>query len=268
MSPTPKSSKKTHALTIEFSGVCTLVWNKKAATAEVQLVDLAAIGMSRHSASLGIVIHDGNAAGIHAPDAEATVALPGVNTDVGMWSLLDTSVEIIGASGKLTVDNSKVDVTKQPSQSAESIQWLANVGVLAESAAINPACPTAATVRLTSGHITAAPVGKLRKVEFVDDGAPVAPPRYCIERFKVTVPFDDDIALRLDRRRVLRFSRSRTIVISNTCMCGLNSAPTVDDFYAHYDVVKARRRPQVRLAGSLPKIIEIPEICIVGYVEQ
>lgn len=73
--------------------------------------------------------------------------MTGADTDLGLWNLMGTDVEMLGAAGAVSVDHSPVDVTKQPSKTAESIRWLADIGLLTESATLNPACPTAATGR-------------------------------------------------------------------------------------------------------------------------
>jgi hypothetical protein len=267
--PTAAKSKSTEGkrLTIEFSGICTLVWNKKTATADVHLVDMASAGYPQHYAALGITASEGEGLGVRGPDSDAVVSLPGINTDIGIWNLLGTDVEILGGTGKLVVDDSKVDVTKKPEKDAESIRWLPNIGYLADSTSANPTCPTAATVKLTSGRLSASVVGSGPKVEFIYDGTPVGPARYCVNRFKVAIPFDQEIAIRLDRARVLRVRSSRTVMISNTCMCGLALGAAPDDFAAHYDVVRAARRPVPKPAGKGVMFPGEPELCWPGYVE-
>jgi hypothetical protein len=261
------SSPLGNLLTIEFSGICTLVWNKKAARAEIHLVDMASAGFPQHYAALGLTAEEGQGLGVRGPDADAVVSLLGQNTDIGIWNLLGTDVEIIGGTGKLMVDDSKVDVTKKPEKEATSIRWVANIGFLADSTVANPTCPTAATIKLANGKVTASVVGTAPKVEFVQDGTPVGPARYCVNRFKVAIPFADEIAIRLDRARVLRLSSSRTVMISNTCMCGLSLGPPTDDFAAHYDVVKAERRPTPQPFGKGIMTPDRPEYCWPGYIE-
>jgi hypothetical protein len=261
------SSPLAKKLTIEFSGICTLVWNKKASMADVHLVDMASAGFPQHYAALGITAGEGETLGVRGPDPDAVVSLPGSNTDIGIWNLLGTDVEIIGANGKLVVDDSKVDVTKKPEKDAESIRWIANIGDLAESTVANPTCPTAATVKLSAGKLTASVVGTSRKVQFVADGIPVGPARFCVTRFKVAIPFADHVAIRIDRARVLRISDSRTVMISNTCMCGMGVGPVVDDFAAHYDVVRAERRPMPEPAGKGVRFPTDPDNCWPAYVE-
>jgi hypothetical protein len=182
--------------------------------------------------------------------------------------LLGTTVELVGASGKLTMDDGKVDVTKKPTNQARSVRWLANVGTLCDSEALNPVCPTAAIIQLPAGHITSTGAAVSRKVAFSDDGVPVGPDRYCLPRFRVDVPFASELAIRLSRERVLRFADSMTIMISNTCVCGLGVGVPANHFYGHYDVVQARRRPTVRLAGPQPKTPMFPELCWPGFVEM
>lgn len=267
MSPSPRKPAS-HALTIEFAGVCTLIWNKKTGTAEVHLVDLGTIGFARHTAAVSIAVEENQPPPLTGADAEVSLSLAGSMSDVGLWNLLDCTVDFVGGLGKLTVDAATVDVTKEPARDATSIRWLANVGALTESTTLNPAGSTAAVINVPAGHITAASVGTLRKVQFVDgDDKPIGPARYCLPRFRVTMPFADRLAMRLDRRRVLTFTRAATIVVSNTCVCGLNSAPAID-FYAHYDVVAAKRRPRIQLAGPLPRMPLWPEYCIDAFVEQ
>jgi hypothetical protein len=267
MSPSkpPKNSKQT--LTIEFSGICTFLWDRKEGSAVVRMVDLASAGFDRHYVALGLVVTEDMAKGVKGPDADAAISWPGAEADIGLWNLLGTDVEIVGAKGKLTVDDAKVDVTKKPDKNATSVNWLANVGLLAESKKLDPVCPTAATVQLPAGHVTAYNVGAPQKIEFLDSGTPIGPPRYCLSRFRVAIPFDSEIALRLDRRRVMRFTESNAIMISNMCVCGLGVNAPPDHFYAHYDVVRAKRRPTVERAGGLPKIPEYPELCLSGFVE-
>ena len=253
-------------LTIDFSGVCTLLLNTKSNTATVQMVDLASAGFQRHFAALGFVLDEDGDRGMKGPDADAAVSLPGDNRDIGLWDLLGTEVEVLGGAGKLTVDDSKIDPTKKPGAKAASIQWLPNIGMLTESTKLDPTCPTAASIDFTAGHVTALMAGQPRKVQFLDDGTPIGPARYFTSRFRVRVPFEEELALRLDRQRVLRFTQSAAIMISNTCVCGLGVAPVANDFYAHYDVVRARRRPTMALAGPQPKWPSMPEFCWPGMV--
>jgi hypothetical protein len=262
MSPAKQAKRVTsRKLTIEFSGICTLVWNQKAGTASVKLVDLASAGFDRHYAALGLQVTENMTPSVRGPDADAAISLPGSNTDMGVWNLLGTDVEIVGATGNLTVDDSKVDVTKKPGKTAQSIQWLANVAFLTDSKQLDPVCPTAAVIQLPAGHLTASAAGNPRKVEFIDQGTAVGLERFCLSRFKATIPFDLELALRLDRRRVLRFTDTTSLIISNTCVCGLGVGIPPNHFYAHYDVVRARRRPTMKLAGPQPKIPSYPEFC-------
>ncbi len=269
MSPAKSAAKGKPAktLTIEFSGISTLVWNRKSGTADVHLVDMASAGFQRHYAALGLAVTESTPHGIKGPNADAAVSVPGQEMDMGLWNLIGTNVEIVGASGKVTVDNKKVDVTKKPAADATSIQWLANIGFLCESAKMSPVCSTAAVVHLPAGHITATGAAVARKLEFAEDGTPVGPERYCMPRFKIEIPFASELAIRLSRERVLRFTDSMTVIISNTCVCGLGLAPTENHFYGHYDVVQAKRRPTVRQAGPQPMIPWWPDICYGGFVE-
>lgn len=264
MSPAKSPTSKT--LTIEFAGICTFVWNKTAGTADVQLVDLSSAGFQRHYAALGLAITESTPRGIKGPDADAAVSLPHENSDMGLWNLLGTNVEIVGASGKLTVDDSKIDASKKPPKEPGSIRWVADIGFVCESDRLDPVCPTAATITLPAGHITSAGGAFARKLEFVDEGTPIGPDRYCVPRFKAVIPFERELALRLDRQRVLRFTDSMEIVVSNTCVCGLGMGAPVNHFYGHYEVVEAKRKPTVKAAGKQPKTIWFPEWCIPGVV--
>lgn len=261
-----RSAKKSNVLTIEFAGVTTLVWDRKADAAEVHLVDLASAGFERHYAALALEVAESTPHGIKGPDADAAVSLFGRNVDVGLWNLAGTTVEIYGADGALTVDNRKVDPTKRPDKQAQSIQWMANIGELCESATLNPLCPTSSIIRIPAGHITATGAAAARKVQFTCDGAPIGPARFCLPRFKATIPFESELALRLSRERVLRFTESMTITISNTCVCGLGLGTPANHFYGHYDVVEAKRRPDVSPAGPRPMTPTFPELCWTGFV--
>jgi hypothetical protein len=263
----PAANKKPRTLTIEFSGICTLVWNKKAATAEVHMVDLASAGFERHYAALGLAVRESTARGVRGPDADAAISIPGENADIGLWNLFGTTTEIVGATGKLTVDDSKIDTSKKPSNKPGSIRWLSDIGFLCESDRVDPICPTAAVFRLSAGHLTSAGGAFAHKLKFLDDGAPVGPDRYCVPRFQLTVPFHDRIAIRLDRTRVLRFTDSMTVIVSNTCVCGLGAAAPANHFYGHYDVVEAKRKPTVSQAGKQLKYVWWPEMCIPGFVQ-
>jgi hypothetical protein len=264
MSP---AKTKSRTLTVEFSGIVTLVW-KKTAGAEVHMVDLGAAGFEKHYAALGLAVAESTPRGVRGPDADAAISIPGENTDIGLWNLSGTTVEVVGATGKLTVDNTKVDPTKKPPNKPGSIGWLPDVGFLCESTEINPICPTAAVFRLTAGHIESAGGKFARKVQFVDSGTPVGPDRFVVPRFRVTLPFDKEIAIRLDRTRVLRFSESMQVIVSNTCVCGLGVAAPANHFYGHYDVVEARRKPTVTPAGKQAKVPWWPEMCIPGVVQR
>ena len=149
MSPS-KSSKKPQktqkTLTIDFAGICTFVWNKKAGTAEMRLVDLASAGFQRHYSALGIAVNERTPKVLKGPEADAAMSLPDSNTDLGLWNLSGCDVEIVGATGKLSVDDTKVDVTKKPGKTAESVRWLADIGYLTGSTDPNGLCPTSATV--------------------------------------------------------------------------------------------------------------------------
>jgi hypothetical protein len=268
MSP-PKGAKKAKmkALTIEFSGISTLLWNQKAGTVRVQLVDLGSAGFQRHYAALSMPIREDSPLGVKGPNADIAVSVFGEDTDIGVWNLLGTTVEIIGATGKLTIDASKVDVTKKPSKKTESIRWLADIGLLCESHKVDPICPTAAVIDIPAGHITAAAQDVARKLSFTDNGTPVEPDRYCTPRFKTVIPFESELAIRLSRERVLRFTQSTKVIVSNTCVCGLGAGPVANHFYGHYDAVKAKRRPTVKRAGPQPLTPQFPEICYGGFVE-
>ena len=58
MSPTKSSKQSQKTLTVDFAGICTFVWDKKAGTAEMRLVDLASAGFQRHYAALGIAVNE------------------------------------------------------------------------------------------------------------------------------------------------------------------------------------------------------------------
>jgi hypothetical protein len=274
MSPTHASKKPQKTLTIDFAGICTLVWNRKAGTAEVRLVDLASAGFQRHYAALGVAVNERTPKALKGPEADAAMSLPESNTDLGLWNLIGCDVEIVGAAGKLTVDDRKVDAGKKPEKTATSIRWLADIGYLAGSTTPNGLCPTAATVRLPAGHLTGNAAVGSRKVTFTDNNTPVAPPRFCIPRLRAAIPFADELSIVLDRRRILRFSDSMSIVISNTCVCAVGMIGP-DHFYAHYDVVEAKRRPKVSSAAAAgrggavaaPQLAAFPELCYMGFVE-
>jgi hypothetical protein len=272
-----KPQKPQKALTIDFAGICTFVWNKKAGTAEMRLVDLESAGFQRHYAALGIAVNERTPKALKGPEADAAMSMPDSNTDLGLWNLIGCDVQVVGASGKLTVDDSKADVTKKPVKSAESIRWLADIGYLAGSTDPNALCPTAATFALSAGHVTAnATVGN-RRVSFSDASGPVGPTRFCVPRLRVVIPFEEELALVLDRRRILRFSDSMQAVVSNTCVCAVGLEGMPDHFYAHYDVVDARRRPKVTAAQAAPRggafavaapqLASFPEFCYMGFVE-
>ena len=260
-------TKGTRQLTIDFSGICTLVVDRKGGVATVQMVDLASAGFQRHFAALGIVVSEETAKGVKGPDADAAVSLPGEDRDIGLWDLMGTEVEVLGATGALTVDTTKVDTRKRPVKgNAGSLEWLPNISVLTESSTLDPICPTAASIAFTSGIVTALAAGEPRKMEFVDDGTPVVPARYYLPRFRVTVPFATELALRLDRQRVLRFRQSMSIIMSNTCVCGLGLSSPANHFYAHYDVVAAKRKPTLQPVASATMYPEFPEWCYAGVV--
>jgi hypothetical protein len=264
----PASKPKSRTLTIEFSGITTLVMNKKTGTAEVYMVDLASAGFERHYAALGLVVGESTVRGIRGPNADAAISLPGEHADIGLWNLAGTTVEILGATGKLTVDDSKIDPTKKPGNKPGSIRWLPDIGFLCESDQVDPVCPTAAVFRLTAGRLASAGGRFAQKVQFLDDGTPVGPDRYCVPRFQVTIPFQDTLAVRLDRTRVLRFTDSMNIMVSNTCVCGLGASTPANHFYGHYDVVEAKRRPTVSRAGKQVKYPRWPEWCFPGFVQK
>jgi hypothetical protein len=281
MSPTKsptKSPKKTQkTLTIDFAGICTFVWNKKAGTAEMRLVDLASAGFQRHYAALGIAVNERTPKALKGPEADAAMSMPDTNTDLGLWNLSGCDVQIVGATGKMTVDDSKADVTKKPGKTVESIRWLADIGYLTGSTDPNGLCPTAATVTLGAGRITANATVGHRRVSFLENSQPVGPTRFCVPRLRATIPFDDELALVLDRRRLLRFTDSMQAIISNTCVCAVGMPGMPDHFYAHYDVVDAKRRPAVTpaqaaprggaLAVASPQLASWPEFCYMGFVE-
>jgi hypothetical protein len=258
--------KKGNAITIEFSGICTLVWDAKGGRAKVHLVDLGSAGFQRHYAALGMEVTRTSPKGVKGPDADAAISVLGQDKDIGLWNLLGCDVEIVGGTGKLTVDDSNVDVSKKPGATAKSVKWLPDVSFLCESKTVDPVCPTAAVINLPVGHITAHRVIETGKVEFVADGQPVGPERFCLSRFRAVVPFEDQIALQLSRQRVLRFAQSATLMISNTCVCELGAPSPPDHFYGHYEVVKAKRRPTVQPAGKLPKFPGFPEWCYPALV--
>ena len=224
-------------------------------------------GFEKHYAALTLEITEDTPRAIKGPSADAAMSAASDNKDIGLWNLSGTSVEIVGAIGKLTVDDSEVDVTKKPGKQAESVRWLPNVNFLCESDKLNPVCPTAAVVGIPAGHITAAGGAFARKLEFLNDGVKVGPDRFCVARFRAVIPFAEELAVRLSRERVLRFSDSMTIGISNTCVCGLGVAPAANHFYGHYDVVQAKRRPIAQRAGPKPALVWWPEICNPAIVE-
>ena len=280
MSPTKskkpqKTAKTQKTLTIDFAGICTFVWNKKAGTAEMRLVDLASAGFQRHYAALGIAVNERTPKAMKGPEADAAMSLPDTNTDLGLWSLRGCDVTIVGGTGKLTVDDTDVDVTKKPGKTAESVRWLADIGYLTGSTDPNGLCPTAATVTIGAGHLTANATVGHRRVTFSEDGIPVGPTRYCVPRVRARIPFNDEAAIVLDRQRILRFRDSMSVVISNTCVCAVGLDGMPDHFYAHYDVVRAKRRPEVTPAQAgpgggavgTPSLAAWPEFCYMGFVE-
>jgi hypothetical protein len=269
MSPSKgKNTTKGKTLTIEFSGICTLLWNRKEGNAAVCMVDMASAGFPRHYAALSREVTATSPRGIKGPEPDAAVSVLGEDTDIALWNLVGTDVEFVGASGKLTVDDKPVDVTKRPETTAASVRWLADVGFLAESKSVDPVCPTAAIIHLPAGHLTARGGADARKVEFTDDGEPVGPVRYCLPRFQVVIPFEDQLAMRLTRERVFRISETMTLMMSNTCVCNPAGRGPREDFYAHYDVVQAKRRPKLQPApGRKPMTPDYPEWCWGGFVQ-
>jgi hypothetical protein len=269
MSPA-KKARNLHgnALTVEFSGICTLVWDRKAGTAAVRMVDLASAGFARHYAGLGREVTASSPRGFKGPDPDASISVLGEDKDIGIWNLLGADVDFVGATGKLTVDDKKVDVTKRPDAAATSVKWLPDVSFLSESRKIDPVCPTAAIIRLPAGHVTAIGSADTRMVEFVEDGEPVGPIRYCLPRFQVVIPFAEELAVRLSRERVFRLRESMTLMMSNTCVCNPSTKGPREDFYAHYDVVQAKRRPTLKPAvGPDPAMPDYPEWCWAGFVQ-
>ncbi len=260
-------SQKSKTLTIEFAGICTFLWDRKKGYADVRLVDLGSAGFQRHYAALGLAVNENTPRAVRGPDADAATSLPAANTDVGLWNLTGTDVTIVGATGSLSVDDSKVDVTKRPAKTAESIRWLADIGYLTESVTLDPICPISATIRIPAGRVTANARVGARKVEFTTNGNPVGPARFCVPRLKAVIPFAREIAIVLDRRRALRFTESMAVTVSNTCVCALGLDGLPDHFYAHYDLVEARRRPKVEPAGPQPMTASYPEFCYMGYLE-
>jgi len=267
MSPAKPAKKSSNTLTIHFSGICTFVWDRKRGSAEVRMVDLASAGFQQHYAALGIAVTENTPRAITAPDADAAVSLAAMNCDMGLWNLIATDVKIVGGTGKLTVDDSKVDPSKKPAKTVESIRWLPDLGELTESNKTNSLCPISATVEIPAGHVTGNARIGAQKVEFVNDGTPIQPNRYYVPRLTAAIPFDSEIALVLDRRRIIRFTASMEIVISNTCVCALGMPGMPNHFYAHYDVVNARRRPTVQPAGPGVKMPSWPEWCYMAFVE-
>lgn len=262
----PPAKPKSRTLTIEFSGIVTLVLNQKAATAEVHMVDLASAGFERHYAALGLAVGESTARGVRGPNADAAISLPAEHADIGLWNLFGTTVDVIGATGKLTVDDSKIDPARKPAAKPGSIRWLPDISFLCESDRLDPVCPTATVFRLPAGHLTSAGGKFARKVQFLANGEPVGPDRFCVPRFQVTIPFQDTLAVRLDRTRVLRFTDSMHAMVSNTCVCGLGMSTPANHFYAHYDVVQAKRKPTVGPAGKQVKFPWWPEWCNPGVV--
>jgi hypothetical protein len=267
MSKKTSAKKPAKVLTIEFAGISTLIWNKNAGTADVHLVDLASAGFERHYAALSCEVNESTRNVIKGPSADVSLALGGREVDLGAWNLLGTTVELIGATGTLTVDDSKADVTKKPTKQARSVRWLANVGQLCESNALSPVCPTAAIIRLPAGHVTATGAAASRKLEFTSDGVPIEPDRFCLTRVQVEVPFETQLAIRISRERILRFLDSMKVTISNTCVCGLGQGEPANHFFAHYDVVEAKRRPNVKRAGKTLQFASLPEYCLPAYVQ-
>ena len=266
MSPA-KAARKTNALTIHFSGICTFVWDRKQGTAEIRMVDLASAGFQQHYAALGIAVTEDTPRAISAPDADAAVSLAAMNTDMGLWNLIGSDVKIVGGKGRLTVDDSKVDGARKPAKTVESIRWLPNLAELTESDTTNALCPISATVQIPAGHVTGNARIGAQKVEFLNNGTPIQPNRFYVPRLTATIPFDTEIALVLDRRRIIRFTASMEIVISNTCVCALGMPGMPNHFYAHYDVVNARRKPTVQPAGSGMRMPSWPEWCYMAFVE-
>lgn len=266
---TPKAKTNTgNTLTIDFSGISTLVWNREKGTAEVRLVDLGAAGYQQHYAAMGVVVDEDFPKSLKGPDADAAISLPGADRDLGLWNLAGTDVEFLGVDGKLSVEDRKIDPAVRPGRTAESIQWLANIGFLTASTTLDRVCPISSIISLPAGRVTANATAGVRKVRFADHGAPVGPPRFCVSRFKVVMPFADEMAIRLDRRRIFRLHQSMSIMISNTCVCGLGQQGMPNHFYAHYDVTNAERRPTVEPSGPRPMTPMEPEFCFAAFVAE
>ena len=143
---------------------------------------------------------------------------------------------------------------------------MADIGFLCDSDRLDSVCPTAAMIRLPAGQIRSAGADA-RKVQFLANGEPVGPERYCRPRFEAVLPFERELAVRLDQRRVLRFTDSMRIIVSNTCVCGLGMSNPPNHFYGHYEVVQAARRPTVEPAGKKAKFPWYPEYCNPGFVQ-
>ena len=172
MSPAKSARKSTNTLTVHFSGICTFVWDRKQGSAQVRMVDLASAGFQQHYAALGIAISENTPKAITGPDADSAISLANVNTDMGLWNLMGCDVQIVGGTGKLTVDDSKVDVSKKPAKTAESIRWLPNLRELTESDTSNPICPISATVSIPAGLFDDDPKVRPRLHVFTSSRAP------------------------------------------------------------------------------------------------
>lgn len=259
------------SLTIEFAGISTLVWNKQRNEAEVLLVDLAAAGYQRHHAMLAMADNPC----VVAPKPDASVAVPGQPLELGLWNLKGAEIEIDAKqAGPLEVVADEVNAAEPPAPGAESIRWLPNIGELTDSQTLNPRCPIAARIRITSGRITATAANfPQTRVQFFDGDRPLGAVRYTLSRFMLEVP-DADVRLRLDGKRTIDVHTDHTAMISNTCAYESAFEGMSGHFYAHYLTVAARRRPTLLSTRSRQRAAfaafswpSDPEMCVPAFVE-
>lgn len=263
------------SLTIEFAGVSTLLWQKgdkpNGGEATVVLVDLGQAGFHTHHATLAM---EGNSS-VSCPDPDTSIAVPGVPSELGIWDLRGTELEIIADGKPLEVDDSEIDEAKVPAVQAGSIRWLPEIGGLCQSRTLAPGVPIATRLRLSTGRVSATaaqhPPIRVAFDEVVDErDRVIGGERYILPRFMVEIE-SAKVTLRVDKKREFKFDTDHNVIISNTCVCEPPTRSGAGHFYGHYLLVEAKRKPRVRRTSGpfrrekMFSVPEAPEHCFCAY---
>jgi hypothetical protein len=260
-------------LTVEYAGICALLLSKSGPS-RVWLLDLAAMGRSKHFPALTVETRQYGSGS--TPDA--VMSRPNDDLEYAVWKLEGCTVEFDTGALPTGVKYARggVKVDQDPTgQDLMDLAWLFDLDTVCGSDELidQPGELIAAEVALSGGRVEAVWTPTMFKYTYeLRDGSRLAVPmRYCTWRVRHVVDFGGAPSVRMTSRdghkRQVALSPGASVLISNLCECPSSGAG--DHFYGYYELLKPpHRRPTIehKQTGGVDPYVD-PEHCGMLYVE-